>query len=252
MSIRRLFLQQAQAVANTDFIIEVKTDNAGTSLDTQFTIPTTTGTYLYDVTTSDGQSINGNTGNLTITFPSAGTYDINISGLFPQIYFNNGGDKLKLIGIKNWGNNPWASMSRAFYGCRSLVSVSATDIPDLSSVPSVAFIFRDILANPDITNWDVSSVTNFRDAFNNADGFDRSFANWDINQGTNFTFFCASMALSTANYDATLISWAAQAPNPNEATSFGSSKYTLGGAAETAKNTLINTYGWTIIDGGGI
>ena len=65
------------------FIITVKTDNIGTSNNDQFEIPTISGANprLYDVETSDGQIILGNTGNLLITFPSAGTYDINISGV---------------------------------------------------------------------------------------------------------------------------------------------------------------------------
>ena len=58
--------------------------------------------------------------------------------------------------------------------------------------------------------------------------------------------------MSTANYDATLISWAAQTLQNNVTFDFGSAQYTLGGAAEAARNTLINTYGWTITDGGGI
>ena len=73
------------------FIITVKTDNAGTSASNQFTIPTsTTGitqAFNYDIETSDGQTITGNTGDTTITFPSAGTYDIYISGSFPYMYF---------------------------------------------------------------------------------------------------------------------------------------------------------------------
>ena len=45
----------------------------------------------------------------------------------------------------------------------------------------------------------------------------------------------------------------AQTPLLNGLTpNFGGSQYTLGGAAESARNTLINTYGWTITDGGGI
>jgi hypothetical protein len=70
------------AAVDNRFIISVKTDNAGTSGTNQFTIPTTGTGYLYDIETSDGQSILGNTGNTTITFPSAGTYTIYISGIF--------------------------------------------------------------------------------------------------------------------------------------------------------------------------
>ena len=55
--------------------------------------------------------------------------------------------------------------------------------------------------------------------------------------------------MSTANYDATLIGWAAQAPNiqSNVVFSLGP-KYTS--AAQSARDLLTGTYGWTISDGG--
>jgi hypothetical protein len=61
-----------------------------------------------------------------------------------------------------------------------------------------------------------------------------------------------SAGLSTANYDATLISWSQQNVSPNEIANFGGSKYTLYGAAEAARDILINTYGWIFTDGGGV
>ena len=85
------------------FIITVKTDNAGTSATNQFTLPITGTGYAYDIETSDGQVITGLTTGTTITFPTAGTYDIFISGAFPRCYFLNGGDRLKLLDIKNFG-----------------------------------------------------------------------------------------------------------------------------------------------------
>ena len=144
------------------FIITVKTDNTGTSNNDQFTIPTTTGTYLYDIVTSDGQTINGNTGDTTITFPSAGTYDIEITGDFPRIYFNNTRDKNKLVDIKQWGSIVWSSMVVAFQGCNSLTTVTATGSPDLSNVTDMNNMFQGCgnLITLDVSTWDTSSTTN--------------------------------------------------------------------------------------------
>ena len=256
------------------FIIEVN------ATDSTFTIPTT-GTYLYDVVTSDGQIISGNTGDLTITFPSAGTYDVEISGVFPRIYFNNGGDKSKLLDIKQWGSIAWGSFERALAGCANLTVVTATDFPNLSGVTTFNNCFNGCgnltsinvenwdmsnlttlrsmfyscreLETADVTNWNISNVISLDQTFRFCDKFDYSLANWDINQVTNFNgLMNGAPGLSTPNYDATLISWAAQNPSLNESPHFGGSKYTLGGAGETARNTLINTYGWTITDGGGV
>ena len=79
-----------------DFVITVKTDNPGTSSNTQFTIPTYSGeTYNYNVDCdNDGlDEATAQTGNYTCSYASAGTYTISIkdnSGAgtgFPRIYF---------------------------------------------------------------------------------------------------------------------------------------------------------------------
>jgi len=64
-------------------------------------------------------------------------------------------------------------------------------------------------------------------------------------------------SLSTPNYDQTLINFATITPPEtaipmNISIHFGTSKYTIGGAGEAARNTLITNYNWTILDGGGI
>jgi len=39
---------------------------------------------------------------------------------------------------------------------------------------------------------------------------------------------------------------------PTISINFGGSQYTTGGAGETARTSLISTFGWTISDGGGV
>jgi hypothetical protein len=132
---RRVLAKSLGAGIEERFVISVKTDNSGTSADNQFTLPTTGGGYNYDIETSDGQTITGNTGNATITFPSAGEYQLKISGAFPQCHFNNGGDKLKLLSIDNFGIYALGSTSQrgAFIGCLNLV-INATDIGHFENV----------------------------------------------------------------------------------------------------------------------
>jgi len=94
-----------------DFVITVQTDNLGSSSSTQFTIPTTGSGYNYNVDCDDDgfDEATGQTGNYTCNYGSAGTYTVRIkdnSGAgtgFPRIYFNNGGDKYKLLTIEQWG-----------------------------------------------------------------------------------------------------------------------------------------------------
>ncbi len=191
------------SVSSTSFIISVKTDNAGTSANNQFTIPTTTGTYNYNIDTVE-HSLTGQTGDVTLTFSSAGTYDIEISGTFPRIYFNNGGDKDKLLDIKNWGSIVWDSMLDAFEGCDSLVNVTALDVPDLSSCTDLRFMFyrSDSLATiNNIDSWDVSTITRLDGTFRDT-SFNQDISSWDV---TSVTRISGLFADSSFNQD--ISSW---------------------------------------------
>ena len=123
---------------------------------------------------------------------------------------------------------------------------------DMSSVTNMDSMFSNAIAfNQDISSWDTSSVTNMGNLFDNADAFDQDISNWDIDQVSNFSnFMLLATGLSTANYDALLIGWEAQAPTYSGSIHFGSSQYTPGGAAEAARTSLQTTYGWVITDGG--
>tara|TARA_R100001377_G_C3185415_1_gene108341 strand:- start:553 stop:1530 length:978 start_codon:yes stop_codon:yes gene_type:complete len=289
--------------AETRFVISVKTDNVGTSNDDQFTLPWIGN---YDVDWGDGNTDTGQTDTTTHTYTTAGTYDVSVTPTNNcRISFNNGGDKLKLLEIKNWGVGTWSSvgLASAFNGC-SVMDVTGTDTPDLSVITNgsnmfkscVALVGNSSFANWDVSNiqrpegmfraarlfnqnistwdtssftrtdnmffdadifnqqiqsWNMSSVTNLQNMFRRNDfAFDQSLANWDITSVTTATNFLDTSGISNANYDATLISWAAQSITNAVSIDFGNSQFTSGGASETARNTLINTFGWTIVDGG--
>jgi surface protein len=145
---------------------------------------------------------------------------------------------------------------------------------DTSNVTRMEFMFRDADDfNADISSWDVSNVTKMRymfdsaHAFNqpigewdtrnledavlmlfDAESFDQDLSDWDVTSLEEAAFFAEQSALSTANYDALLISWAAQAVKSGVQFSVGSTQYTS--AAQNARDTLVNTYGWDITDGG--
>jgi surface protein len=157
---------------------------------------------------------------------------------------------------------------------------------DVSNVTSFANMFSSGSAtrmefnnggSPSISGWNVSSCTNFNTMFRKSEfnqpigswdmtggggsvdisnmlrqctEFDQSLAGWTISNISSANSFLNASQISTSNYDATLISWAGQAPNiPNGlAIDFGSSKYSA--SASASKDVLVNTYGWTITDGG--
>ncbi len=175
-------LTLAPAAASDDFVITIKTDNPGTSSSTQFTIPTYPGeTYDYNVDCdNDGTNeATAQTGDYTCNYGVAGTYTIRIkdnTGVqtgFPRIYFQYGGGEQKLLTIAQWGTGKWTSMSGAFYYCAN-VTMTATDMPDLSGVTDMSNMFRQARAfNGDIGGWDTSKVTNMSGIFQDANAFNQ-------------------------------------------------------------------------------
>jgi len=177
-----------KALNPNDFVTTWKTDNPGTSNDTSITIPTFGTDYNYDVDWNNDGIFDefGFTGDVTHDFGATGTYTIRIKGDFPQIYFNNSGDKDKLLSVDQWGNQQWHSMSGAFWGCTNF-TIQATDSPDLSVCTSMQYTFRSATSlNQNINDWDVSNITQMNGTFNNTTNFNQPLNNWDTSNVTNF------------------------------------------------------------------
>ncbi|MGB0524502.1 MAG: BspA family leucine-rich repeat surface protein [Flammeovirgaceae bacterium] len=152
------------------------------------TIPTQGAGYSYEVDWGDGTVDTGFTGDATHTYATAGTYTVEISGDFPNIYFNNSGDKNKIVSVEQWGDISWSSMQRAFEGCTNLV-VNATDAPDLSAVTSLARMFKSCSAfNQDINHWDVGNITNMSNTFEDATAFNQPLQSWNVSSVRNMRY----------------------------------------------------------------
>jgi hypothetical protein len=55
------------------------------------------------------------------------------------IYYLNG-DALKLLQVSQWGTTIWSTFEYGFGGCRNM-DVTATDIPNLSNVTNLSYMF---------------------------------------------------------------------------------------------------------------
>ena len=130
------------------------------------------------------------------------------TGAFTTFKFQNGGSKSDLIDIPQWGSIIWSSMQEMFYGCNNsnFTTITATDIPDLSSVTRLDSVFRDVsnLQNiNNINNWDVSNVTNMGVMFYAATSFNGDISSWNVSNVTNMSV----MFISAASFNQDLSSW---------------------------------------------
>ncbi len=167
------------ALAAGEFIITVKTDNPGVTDNKSFQIPRANGySYNYNVNWGDGSNTVGTTTDATHTYASSGTYQIKITGTFPAIKFNFGGDKDKLLSIDQWGNNNWQELAGAFAGCSHL-HIAATDAPDLTTAVDLTYSFRGTgLTNENLNSWDVRNVRFFIGTFQDTQ-FNGDITDWD-------------------------------------------------------------------------
>lgn len=177
------------------FVTTWQTTQANESI----TIPTTGLGYDYTVDWGDYHIVEGFTGDATHYYRQPGIYAIKITGDFPRIFFNNQGDKDKVLSVDQWGNNPWESMSRAFYGCTKL-QVKAADAPNLKSVTSMSHMFREAISmNQPIGHWNVAHVTDMSNLFRDASSFNQDIGDWEVGNVTNMRFlFYGAQAFNQA------------------------------------------------------
>ncbi len=238
------------------------------------------GTYAFNVDWGDSSNdyiTAFDDAAVTHTYADSGasTYTITITGTIIGWRFNDAGDKTLIQDIQQWGTLQLGNIDNYFNGCSNL-TVTATDNLDITGTTSYYLAFRNATSlttipsinswgmsavgtfrgmfmgatsfNQDIGSWDVSSLTDTRDMFNGAIAFDQDIGDWDISVLAFAAGMFTGVTLSTANYNALLIGWEANAHQNNVIFSGGNSKYSAGTAA-TARAALV-TDGWTITDGG--
>ena len=118
-------------IFNNDTInfFEFYVNTAFLGMTNDFDITIGAGTFLYDVTTDDGYSATGLTGNNTIEFlTAAGVKKVSISGVFPAFDFVTNTDNDKITEISNFGIYGLGSTNQeeAFYSNENL-TITATD-----------------------------------------------------------------------------------------------------------------------------
>ena len=182
------------------FITTWQTTAAGESI----TIPVGGATGIYTIDWGDGNVNYDVSGDQGHTYDDAGTYTVRISGDFARIYLNGqqpNADKLQ--SIEQWGDVRWESMRSAFQGASSM-EYHATDIPDLSGVTAMRYMFEGAASfNGDLSDWDVSSVTDMSHMFRNAASFNGDISDWDVSSVTDMSH----MFRNAASFNGDISDW---------------------------------------------
>ncbi|HNP18564.1 MAG TPA: BspA family leucine-rich repeat surface protein, partial [Fulvivirga sp.] len=163
--------------AGQSFVTRWNTSRPGTSGTNRITIPTVGGGYNYDVdweevgTPANNGKFRGVSGDAIITFPSGGNYEVEISGNFPRVRFDNATDARRLSRIMQWGDIEWSSMEQAFVYCEYLDG-TISDSPDLSDVTSTFMMFQfAAFFDEDVSSWNMSNINNMEGMFAQAVSF---------------------------------------------------------------------------------
>lgn len=150
--------------------------------------------------------------------------------------------------INNWDVSNVDNMLMMFDNASSFNQ--SLSLWDVSKVPDMSFMFRNAsLFNQDISNWDVSNVNNMRSMFYQATAFDQDISNWDVSNVTNMTNMFYGVKLSTAYYNSLLNSWSNLELQNGVTFNGGNSLYSTGSALES-RQSIIDTFSWSISDGG--
>jgi surface protein len=108
--------------------------------------------------------------------------------------------------LSSWVTSSVTDMSGMFAGAssfdQSLSSWVTSSVTDMSGMFSYASSF-----DQSLSSWNTSSVTNMDSMFADASGFNQSLSSWNVSLVTSMENMLDNSALSTANYDATLIGW---------------------------------------------
>jgi surface protein len=155
--------------------------------------------------------------DIQVTFPSPGQYRVDYSGSFTSISFGDFWDASDINRdlfrtVEQWGDSEWVSLSGAFFDVPNL-TFNASDVPNLSQTTVMSVMFQDATNfNSDISNWDVSNVTDMWGMFWGASSFNQPLNNWDVSNNQRFW----RMFSGASSFNQPLDSWDVSSVDPSE------------------------------------
>ena len=157
----RRILHGSNKVPVFEAVFDTRNLSTGSSASNQVTIPFYS-SWLSNVVVEWGDGTIESfypSSSLTHTYSVAGIYTIKIKGLRYALRFNNSGDRLKLLEIKNWGN--LYLVRETFSGCANLTVTNTLGLPftDNGIISNLFLNCTAITTINNINNWDWTKAT---------------------------------------------------------------------------------------------
>jgi surface protein len=141
-----------------------------------------------------------NDADLAHVYNSPGDHVIRITGTFPNIYFNNGGDKLKVKSVENFGEVGWTRSDESFYGCSNMTSFTS-GTTDTSALLFMNNMFRGCtsLTSLDVSGFNTAIVTTMEGMFESCTSLTSlDVSSWNTSSLTNmFRMFFGCTGLTS-------------------------------------------------------
>ena len=128
-------------------------------------------TYDYTIDWGDGHVDTNVTGDITHSYASEGEYEVSIRGTCPHFRFQRKYDEWWCLNcdviraVVQWGDIQWRDMTGFFNSQRQFIAIETDQSPDLTQVSSLSAMFTGTQLNGDISQWDVSNVTDMSSMF---------------------------------------------------------------------------------------
>jgi surface protein len=154
--------------------------------------------------------------------------------------------------ISSWNTSGVTSMNSMFKNCdgfnQNISSWNVSSVTNMDEMFSGARTFNFGLQDWEREDSSLSAVTSMRAMFSGATAFESKFDGWNISNVESLQEFMDGKTYPSSLYDNTLNLWAEIPLQSNVIADFGGIQYT--GDGEVARQYIIDTYNWTINDGG--
>ena len=234
-----------------DFVVQTTTANQAFAFQTD-------NASGFNIDWGDGQTQTGLSGTAlrSHNYAVPGVYTNKVAGTATRIAFGGTGttplllrDILSPIDEGVTGINSTAYM---FWGAENVERFTRADWFDTAStnVVNTMYMVNGMKKfNQDIGDWNVRNVTTMQSMFDGATAFKQDLSGWTVSNVGNFANFLNRVTLPTDYYNSLLIRWSKQNLKTGVDFNGGSSQYDLG-KPDVCRESMIDTFGWTIADGG--